>query len=189
MQVCYGVAMRFAFVLALALAACHSDPQPAHPAPGEVPPLPPASGTPVGYLIDSSSDLKLRDDQLQKLKDIDTSLGAQNADIDVQLRQIEKPEPEEQISPQEQKQGRKRDRRNMAPGQSIVTNSDAAKLHQMHADNDKAALKRAWAVLDATQQPVAKKILEDRGVEVPGEVKKANAHDDSAGQPLPGMEP
>ena len=33
--------MRFAlaFVLALAITACHSDPQPAHPAPGEVPPL------------------------------------------------------------------------------------------------------------------------------------------------------
>ena len=137
--------MRFVLVLALALAACHSDPQPAHPEPGEVPPLPPASGTPVGYLIDSSSELNLRDDQLQKLKDIDSSLAAQNADIDVQLRQIEKPEPEEQITPQEQKQGRKRERRNMAPGQSIVTNSDAGKLHQMHADNDKAALKQAWA--------------------------------------------
>ena len=183
--------MRFAFVLALALAACHynNDPSPAHPAPGEVPPLPPASGTPVGYLIDSSSDLKLRDDQLQKLKDIDASLAAQNADLDVQIRQIEKPEPEEQISPQEMKQGRKAERRNMAPGQSTITNADAAKLHQMHADNDKAALKQAWAVLDATQQPVAKKILEDRGVEVPGGPKKAETHDDSAGQPLPGMEP
>ena len=187
---CYGVAMRFVLVFVLALAAaCHSDPQPVHPEPGEVPPLPPASGTPVGYLIDSSSDLNLRDDQLQKLKDIDSSLAAQNADIDVQLRQIEKPEPEEQITPQEQKQGKKRERRNMAPGQSTITNSDAAKLHQMHADNDKAALKQAWALLDAGQKPIAKKILEDRGVEVPGEVKKADSHEDSAGQPLPGMEP
>ena len=89
----------------------------------------------------------------------------------------------------EQKQGKKRERRNMAPGQSIVTNSDAGKLHQMHADNDKAALKQAWALLDATQKPLAKKILEDRGVEVPGEAKKPDKTDDSAGQPLPGMEP
>jgi hypothetical protein len=181
--------MRFVFVLFLALAACHSDPQPAHPAPGELPPLPPASGTPVGYLIDSSGDLKLRDDQLQKLKDIDASLAARNADLDVQLRQIEKPEPDEEITPQEQKQGKKRQRMNHAPGQSTITNADAAKLHQMHADNDKASLKQAWAVLDTTQQPIAKKILEDRGVEVPGAMKKADTHDDSAGQPLPGMEP
>ncbi|MEO6771899.1 MAG: hypothetical protein ABI467_02625 [Kofleriaceae bacterium] len=181
--------MRFVFVLALALAACHSDPQPAHPAAGELPPLPPASGTPVGYLIDSSGDLNLRDDQLQKLKDIDSSLAAQNADIDVQLRQIEKPEPEEELTPQQQKQGMKRDRQNHAPGASVITNSDAAKLHQMHAANDKAAIKQAWALLDATQQPIARKILEDRGVEVPNAPKQHATHDDSAGQPLPGMEP
>lgn len=181
--------MRFALVLFLAIAACHSDPAPAHPEPGEVPPLPPASGTPVGYLIDSSSDLNLREDQIQKLKDIDASLAAQNADLDVQLRQIEKPQDEEHLSPQEMKAGAKPQHYNNAPGASVKTNADAAKLHQMHADNDKAALKKAWALLDAAQQPIAKKILEDRGVEVPGAVKKADSHDDSAGEPLPGMEP
>jgi len=87
------------------------------------------------------------------------------------------------------KAGAKPQRYNNAPGASVKTNADAAKLHQMHADNDKAALKKAWALLDAAQQPIAKKILEDRGVEVPGAAKKADSHDDSAGEPLPGMEP
>ena len=62
--------MRFALVLGLgvgfAVTGCHHDPVPAHPQPGELPPLPPASGTPIGYLIDSATDLKLRDDQLKR---------------------------------------------------------------------------------------------------------------------------
>ena len=159
------------------------------PAPGETPPLPPASGTPVGYLIDSSTDLKLRDDQLQKLQQIDTSLAARNADIDVQLRQIEKPEEEEQLSPQEVKAGKKRQRKNHAPGSGMTTNGDAAKLHEMHSANDRDSLKQAWAVLDPDQRLAAKKILDERGVEVPGAGSKKEKVDDSDGKPLPGMEP
>lgn len=182
--------MRFVFVLLLALVAgCPHDQQPTHPQPGDLPPLPPASGTPVGYLIDSSGELKLRDDQLTKLKDIDTSLAAKNADIDVQLRQIEKPEQEEDLSPQQQKAGEKKQRHNHAPGAAVVTNSDAAKLHQIHNQNDKEALKQAWALLDPDQQASAKKILEDRGVETPDSAKKGPAPDNDAGKPLPGMEP
>lgn len=182
--------MRFVFVLLFALAAgCHSDPQPQHPQPGDLPPLPPASGTPVGYLIDSSSELKLRDDQLTKLKDIDTSLAAKNADIDVQLRQIEKPEQEEELTPQQQKAGEKKQRHNHAPGAAVVTNADAGKLHEIHNQNDRDALKQAWAILDPDQQASAKKILEDRGVETPGSAKKGPVREDDAGKPLPGMEP
>lgn len=179
--------MRFAFVLMLAMAACHHDPQPVHSQ--DQPPLPPASGTPVGYLIDSAGDLKLRDDQLTQLKNIDASLAARNADLDTQLRQIEKPEEEEQITPQEQKAGKKRQRFNNAPGQNTVTNADAAKLHEMHKQNDRAALKEAWAILDPAQQTTAKKLLEDRGVEIPGEGKKPTGPDPNDGKPLPGMEP
>ena len=176
---------RFAIVLILTLIGCHSDAQPTHPAPGELPPLPPASGTPVGYLIDSSGDLKLRDDQLTKLKQIDASLAAQNADVDVQLRQIEKPEEDEQMSPQEMKAGKKAARHNHAPGVAMKTNGDAAKLHAIEKENDKVALKQAWAILDPDQQATAKKILDDRGVEVPGAVVKRETVDDSDGKPLP----
>jgi hypothetical protein len=177
--------MRFVFALLLAVAACHSDPQPAHPAPGDLPPLPPASGTPVGYLIDASTDLKLRDDQLTKLKQIDQSLSAQNADLDIQIRQIEKPEEDEQITPQEAKAGKKPAHRNHAPGASVQGNANSEKLHEMVKANDKDALKQAWAVLDPDQQGSAKKILEDRGVEVPGAAVKKQKVDDSDGKPLP----
>src|SRR3712207_2986903 len=86
-----------------ALSAC--GPQVTRPAPDEIPPLPPASGTAVGYLVDAAGELQLRDDQLEKLKDIDESLAAENGQIDAQLRQIEKPVPGEELSPQQQKAG------------------------------------------------------------------------------------
>src|SRR4051812_5462478 len=115
--------MRFALALLFAFAGCHSDPSPSHPKPGDLPPLPPASGTPVGYLIDSATDLKLRDDQLKQLQDIDRSLAARDADIDTQLRQIERPEEDEPApTPQEMKAGKKRGRHNNAPGAAMVTN-------------------------------------------------------------------
>ncbi|MFT3696880.1 MAG: hypothetical protein QM831_27305 [Kofleriaceae bacterium] len=183
--------MRFVLVCLLALAACHhdSDPPVHHPAEGEVPPLPPASGTPVGYLIDSSSDLKLRDDQLAKLKEIDQSLAATNADIDVQLRQIERPEDDEQITPQEMKAGKKPNRHNHAPGAMMKPNGDANKLHAIEKQNNNDALKKAWAILDADQQVKAKAILDDHGVEVPGKGDKKPPATDDSGTPLPGMEP
>ena len=179
--------MRVVVLLLFALAACHSDPQPAVMKPGDRPPLPPASGTPVGYLIDAASDLKLRDEQLTKLEAIDGSLSARDADIDVQLRQIEHPEDEEQLSPQEVKAGKKRQRRNLAPGQSLVTTKDSDKLHQIRNANDKDALGKAWVVLDPDQQTTAKHILEDRGVEVPG-TKKAEPPPSDDGKPVPGLD-
>src|SRR5262245_8499913 len=105
--------MRLLFALLLALAGCHS--QPKKPAPGEVPPLPPASGTAVGYLVDASTELKLRDEQLAKLKQIDASLAARNGEVDAQLRQLEKPVPEEELSAKQQKAGEKARRYNNAP--------------------------------------------------------------------------
>lgn len=153
-----------------------------------MPPLPPASGTPVGYLLDSSTELRLRPEQLEKLERIDTALVAENSDIDVQLRQIEKPEPEEHISPQESKAGRRAERRNMAPGSSVSGNADSAKLHKIRNSNDKEALEQAWKLLDPAQQVMARRVLEDRGLEVPGAAKGAHAPDE-AGQPIPGMEP
>ena len=181
--------MRFALVLALALCACHPDAS-THPKAGELPPLPPASGTPVGYLVDSAGDLKLRDDQLKQLKDIDASLAARDADIDTQLRQIERPEEDEpDPTPQEVKAGKKRARHNNAPGAAVTQNNDSAKLHAIRNANDRDALKQAWAILDPEQQATAKKILEDRGVEVPGSASAKPAPSTDDGKPLPGMEP
>jgi hypothetical protein len=172
----------FALVVGLLL-ACHHEPKPYHPKDGELPPLPPASGTPVGYLIDAASDLKLRDDQISKLKDIDASLAARNASIDTQLRQIERPEEEE--SPQ-QRGGRAPKRHNNAPGAQIKTSGDANKLHDAHKANDREALKAAFALLDPTQQEAARRLIEDHGFEAPGSQKKVQRNDDDGTPALPG---
>ena len=179
--------MRFVIALLLAFAACH--PQPTKPRPDEIPPLPPASGTAIGYLVDASTELKLRDDQLKKLKDIDASLAARNGEIDAQLRQLEKPVPEEQLSPKQVKAGEKQPRYNNAPGASTVTTNDSMKLRKIREDNDRDALKKAFALLDADQVTTAKRILTDRGVDIPGEAKKEQQRGSDEGTPLPGMEP
>jgi len=179
--------MRLIIALLLAFAACH--PQPTKPRPDEMPPLPPASGTAIGYLVDASVELKLRDDQLKKLKDLDSSLAARNGEVDAQLRQIEKPVPEEELSPKQQKAGEKAKRYNNAPGASTMTTNDSMKLRKIREENDRDALKKGFALLVPDQVTAAKRILTDRGVEIPGEAKKEDARGSDEGTPLPGMEP
>jgi hypothetical protein len=157
--------------------------------PSGPPPLPPASGSVIGYLIDAKRDLALSDDQLAKLERLDQSLAARNGQIDAQLRMIEKPAPAEQLTPQQMKAGEKEARYNNAPGASTMGTNDSLRLHKIRDDNDAAALNDALAVLDATQQVTAKRILQDRGVDVPGQTKNAPASDRDSGAPLPGMEP
>lgn len=180
--------MRLWFALLLALAACHSNP-PQKPAPGEVPPLPPASGTAVGYLVDAAGDLKLNDDQLSKMKEIDASLAAENGQIDAQLRQIEQPVPSEDMSPQQVKAGVKPQRYNNAPGASTVQTADSQKLRKLRDQNDSDAIKKAFKLLDPDQLAKAKLILSDRGVDIPGEQKKEPERGSDEGTPMPGMEP
>ena len=174
---------RLVFAIAL-LGACHHDPQPMKPKEGELPPLPPASGSAVGYLVDNATQLKLRDEQLAKLKEIDTSLSARNDSIDTQLRSIETPQEEP-----EGKKGEPPPRHNNAPGAQIKTTPDAQKLHQARANNDQEALEKAFAVLDDDQKTIAKRILDDRGIAAPGAKKKTEQRTDDDGKPLPGMEP
>jgi hypothetical protein len=155
--------LRATLFLLLAIAGCHhdADPPPMHPKDGELPPLPPSSGTPVGYLVDNAATLNLRDDQLEKLKDIDKSLSARDDAIDTQLRIIEKPEEDAQG-------GEKPTRHNNAPGAQTHTTPDAAKLHSARKENDFEALQKAFALFDPPQQAIARKLLEDRGVTTPG---------------------
>ncbi|MBV8761286.1 MAG: hypothetical protein JO257_28575 [Deltaproteobacteria bacterium] len=180
--------MRLA-ALFIALLACHSDPQPIHPKPGDLPPLPPASGTPIGYLIDAQADLNLRPDQLTQLKDIDTSLAARDAEIDTQLRQIERPEEEEPLEAKDIKNGKKPPRHAYAPGAAVHSSADAQKLHKLRDRQDQDAVQKALALLDAAQVEKAKSILADHDVQVPGAPKKNDAPSAEDGQPVPGMEP
>lgn len=181
--------MRLAALLFI-LAACHHDPQPMHPNPGDLPPLPPASGTPIGYLLDAKVDLALTPDQVTKLSKIDNSLAARDFEIDTQLRQIERPEEDEELSPKEMKAGMKRQRHAYSPkDQQLSTNKDAAKLHEIRKANDRDAVKQALALLDAQQLDKARAILTEHDVEIPGGPKKPEGPDPNDGQPVPGMEP
>jgi hypothetical protein len=156
-----------------------ADQTPAHPQAGELPPLPPSSGTPVGYLLDNATQLQLRDDQTQKLQDIDKSLSARDEELDTQIRMIEKPTDE----PPPQK-GEPMHLHNNAPGAQIKTTPDAAKLHAARKENDDDALRKAFTVLDPAQQAKARRLLEDRGVTLPGAAPKVDPHNDADGAPL-----
>ena len=152
-------------VAALCLAAgCHSDKGPQQPAPSEVP-LPPASGTAVGYLIDNAGSLELKQDQLDKLKQIDVSLAAKNETLEVQMREIEQPEEPEEAPDKHETEIKSK---NWAPGATAVhTTQDSGKLHDAHAQNTQEALTKAFSVLDEKQQKTALKLLADRGIKGP----------------------
>lgn len=168
--------------LGLFATSCHHDPAPMDPKPGELPPLPPASGTPIGYLVDNAGPLNLRDDQLSKLKDLDTSLAARDDEIDTQLRMIERPEEQEGENPKDR--GGSRKIHNHAPGASIHTTADAGKLHDLRKANDREALGKAFTLLDPTQQDAARKLLAERGVDVPGSSAKKPLPPTDDGVPL-----
>ena len=171
-----------AVILALVLTACRhdTDPPPMHPKEGELPPLPPSSGTPVGYLLDNATQLDLREDQLKQLKEIDQSLAARDAEIDTQLRIIEKPQDDPEAP-----KGAPPQRRNNAPGAQVKTTADAAKLHSARKENDSEALKKAFALLDPAQRTSARKLLEDRGITAPGSEAKPAKPTTDDGTPLP----
>ena len=171
--------LRTCFLAAgLALVGCHHEPTPMTPKEGELPPLPPASGTAVGYLLDNATTLKLRSDQLDKLKEIDTSLAARNDSLDTQLRSMVKPDE----APAEK--GKPPPRHNNAPGAQVKVTGEAGKLQEARAANDRDALQRAFAVLDPDQQDAARKLLDERGITAPGAEKKPPPRDDAAGVPL-----
>jgi hypothetical protein len=73
--------------LAAPVLGCSHDARPAVQ-PAESPPLPPASGTPIGYLLDAR-ELALSEDQSTQLKAIDDDLASRLAAIDGSLRQTD----------------------------------------------------------------------------------------------------
>src|SRR5258705_12124548 len=64
----------------LSAGCSRQGPPPAQPS--EPPPLPPPSGTPIGLLVDDAAELKLTDDQLDKLKALSDELAGQLASDD-----------------------------------------------------------------------------------------------------------
>ena len=177
--------MRSVIFAILLAGACHHDPAPATPIvdPADKPPLPPASGTPIGFLIDDSTgELKLSDDQVAKLRDIDTQLAADLEKIDAATRAANKPaDGDSSPPPQGGRHGGRHGGGGMggSPGggghrkagggsgaPSPATQANLGKLSDERNSDVKDALTRAFAILDDKQQTTAKKILSDHDVDL-----------------------
>jgi len=171
-----------------AAVACSHEAAPAVVEPDEHPPLP--SATPIGYLIDDASELKLRDDQLDKLRTLDTNLAAELDVLDAT--------PHAAGAGSAHPQGGRRrggggggfgggggrrgggggGRRgagqgsssSAAPAAAASTQPSSADTAGQKADQKardvRDALGRAMAVLDADQQVIAKRVLSDKGVDL-----------------------
>lgn len=178
MRTLLGLWLAFAIGL-----GCGHDAKPAVQ-PDDHPPLPP--GTPIGYLIDDASELQLRDDQVAKLKEIDSDLASHLDAIDSQQRGGHAPAASGQAAGGRHRGGRRGGgmRRGGAgsgsgsaaaqPPASSAGSAAASGKTEERADDVRAAIERAFAVLDPAQQPIAKRVLSDHGVDV------------DAGRPEPG---
>jgi hypothetical protein len=154
--------------------------------PDEHPPLPPASGTPIGYLVDDAGELKLSDGQLTKLKAIDEDLAAKLAVLDGQLRGASPAAPAPSQSTGRRGRGFRgggrqggmagrtgggggsgsaggRGRRSQAAGSNA---SVSGQVTEERATDVRAALDSAFALLDAVQRVMARRVLADHGVDL-----------------------
>jgi hypothetical protein len=209
-------------VSAAASLACHHDTDPpAHLEPGEVQPLPPSSGTPVGYLVDDAADLKLSDSQLDKLKEIDSVLANQLDEIETQLRSYNP--PPSAGSNNSHMVGRRGGRmggggmggggmggpsgggmggggggghRGGGAGSGSGSGAsapppryaaDIGKLTEERAADVRDAIAQAMAVLDPVQRVMARKLLDERGIDtdagrpVAGSAAHGSGADDGGG--------
>lgn len=157
---------------------CSHEPKPVV-APEDHPPLPPAS--PVGYLVDDSAELKLSDDQLGKLREIDDALGAKLATYESELRNGEPvpsnsaPKPPGGVNlgggaastnPANPGMG---SAANMAPPVEttktyVVSGETVTRIRRDRARDTREAIGRALALLDTTQQGIARRVLTEHGV-------------------------
>lgn len=197
--------MKWLTVAAFALACHHDAPPPAEPA--GTPPLPPASGTPVGYLVDAAADLHLRDDQVAQLRDIDTSLAADLESIDAQTRAANRPSGADAAPAQPMGRhgggrhgggmgggampsgGRSggHHKRGGGSGSAVSPSGGAAasRLADQRAGEVREALKRAFSVLDADQQQRAKQVLAAHDVDVDADAAPAPPPSGSDDDPAP----
>ena len=157
-----------AFVL-----ACGGSSSPPAQTPADKPPLPPASGTPIGYLIDDASELHLRDDQLTQLRQLDTQLAADLDAIDTRIRAAQPSQPQAQPQMGGMGGGRHRGGRGRRGGaqqaQHAASTGDpgaADKLTEQRRADVKDALAKAFVILDESQQAPAKKLLQDHDVDL-----------------------
>ena len=179
--------------------------------PDEHPPLPPASGTMIGLLVDDASELKLNDDQITKLKAISDQLGAQLATDDAGLR------PTVATAPSSEGQQRGLGFRasgsrtddgtyggneafpnaptgnpsGATSGQYYIPADTVNAAHRDRARHLRDAIRKALALLDADQQAIAKRVFTEHGVNLDtgevagGDPGNAPMEEPKLGQPLP----
>jgi len=156
--------------------------EPADPATPPPPALPPASGTPLGYVIDAS-ELKLSDDQLAKLKVIDDDLATKLMYVETMQRSASEPEPKPDNSRSRTGFGVQTSNDKLSDGVEMTPTPPVAsagagngsssedraaalkRVPEVRAQVVRNAIARALAVLDAEQKKLARQVLKDRGVD------------------------
>jgi hypothetical protein len=166
-----------------AVAGCSHDARPVQPQDPAAPPpaLPPASGTPIGYLVEAG-ELKLSDDQVTKLKAIDDNLATQLMYVENMQRNAAEPPPKDDSRG---RTGFGVSTANNTIAEGIETappptisssgtgggssSEDRAatlkRVPEVRASVVRTAIAHALAVLDAGQQKLARQLLKDRGVD------------------------
>lgn len=171
-------------------AGCSHDARPAaQPAqPEEAPPLPPASGTPIGFLLDDAR-LKLSDDQRTKLKAIDDELAVKLSYLDTVVRNTgsgaasSKEEGSRgglSFSGSGERNGQNAGNLSAPdavggnraiggggppPGTAADNAATLKRVPEVRAYDVRTAVARALALLDPEQQKIARQVLVDRGVD------------------------
>jgi hypothetical protein len=158
-------------------------------APEEHAPLPPASGSPIGYLVEDAGELKLRDDQLTRLREIDDQLGTKLAASETALRTSE-PVPRDNRPDAARGLGFRAgggretvdDRgmplvqpvRGSATGfpsentqsrQVVIPGPTVDGIYRDRARDTRDAIRRALALLDDAQRAIARRVLTEHGVD------------------------
>ncbi|HET7501466.1 MAG TPA: hypothetical protein VFK02_10700 [Kofleriaceae bacterium] len=184
--------LRLVVALSLCATGCsHEATQVVQPA-NEPPPLPPASGTPIGYLLEDGR-LQLTADQRTKMKEIDEELAGRLANLDAAQRNARAATTSsDDDAPRHAPAGFKAAmsqngvRNNASAGnvpgandgseppkfrkgltaEEIAQNKEELqRVPELRATNVRVAVAKVLRLLDAEQQQIARKVLVERGVD------------------------
>jgi len=164
---------RLLLSLALVVAGCHhDDPPPAAPKPS-------STGTPIGYLLDATTDLQLTDDQTHELRGMDETLKMRLAEIDHDAKPKKPPGSGSGSGSGSSggllrptggmggggMGGHHRGRGAMAANAQPASKSPTTALDQLRADTVRAAIEASLARLGPKQQKRALRVLVDHDVD------------------------